>query len=193
VEHGLIGPREAERIWSRHLLNCAAVAELIPPAARVVDVGSGAGLPGIALAVARPELHVLLVEPLLRRAEWLSATVGELGLAGVEVRRARAEEVVGTVEADVVTARAVAALPRLARWCLPLVRPGGALLAVKGASAGAELAAAAPVLRELGARRWEVLSCGSSFLETPTTVAAVVAGRGRGGRRRPERRNSPRL
>ena len=118
---GLIGPREAPRIWERHLLNCAAVAELIPEGATVVDVGSGAGLPGMVLAVARPDLTVTLVEPLARRTAFLTEAVASLGLEQTTVVRARAEECVGKLPAaDVVTARAVAPLDRLAGWCLPL-------------------------------------------------------------------------
>ena len=145
VMRGLIGPREAPRIWERHLLNCAALAELIPPDARVVDVGSGAGLPGIVLAVARPDVSVILVEPLARRTAFLEEAVAALGLDRTTVVRARAEELVPIRgrpridRADVVTARAVAPLDRLTAWCLPLVADGGRLLALKGESAAEEV------------------------------------------------------
>src|SRR5581483_6233735 len=144
VDRGLIGPREVDRIWPRHLLNCAVVAELLPEAARVIDVGSGAGLPGLVLAIARPDLAVALVEPLQRRVEFLTETTMALGLAErVLVVHGRAEDLqvqaaVGT--AEWVTARAVAPMDRLVKWCLPLVGPGGTLLAVKGASAPDEVA-----------------------------------------------------
>jgi 16S rRNA (guanine527-N7)-methyltransferase len=178
VVRGLIGPRETDRIWDRHLLNCAVMAELIAPGARVCDVGSGAGLPGIPLAIARPDLQVELVDPLLRRTTFLQEVVAELGLGNVTVTRARAEELAGTQRADMVTARAVAAIPKLAAWCLPLLRSDGSLLALKGARASAELADAIGELRRLGARHWDVVQCGIQVLTEPTTVVRVVMGAG---------------
>lgn len=146
VEWGLIGPREGDRLWERHVLNSVALSPLLPEGATVVDVGSGAGLPGIPLALYRPDLRVTLLESLLRRSEFLSLAVEELGLADrVDVVRGRAEEHRGRY--GVVTARAVAPLDRLIGWCSPLLAPGGALVALKGASASAELAAAAGSLR----------------------------------------------
>ena len=175
VVRGLIGPREAPRIWERHLLNCAAVAELIPEGATVVDVGSGAGLPGMVLAVARPDLTVTLVEPLARRTAFLTEALASLGLEQTTVVRARAEGCVGRLPAaDVVTARAVAPLDRLAGWCLPLATIGGRLLALKGASAGAELAEYAAALARLGAGASAVRSCGDGVLAEPTTVVEIV-------------------
>lgn len=138
VERGLLGPREAGRIWSRHILNSTVVAEVVAPGVSVVDVGSGAGLPGIPLALARPDLDVTLLEPLLRRSTFLSEVVEELGLgARVHVVRGRAEEQQQTY--DVVTARAVAPLGRLVGWCRPLMRASGLLVALKGSSAAAEV------------------------------------------------------
>jgi 16S rRNA (guanine527-N7)-methyltransferase len=191
VARGLIGPREVPRLWERHLLNCAAVSERVPAGGTVVDVGSGAGLPGLAVAIARPDVEVILVEPLLRRVAWLDEVITDLGIAGVEVVRARAEELASSMRADVVTARAVAALPVLARLCLPLVRRGGRFLAVKGRTAYEELALAEPDLIALGALRWEVVLCGENVLAEPTTVVEITAGdfprrdakRGRGGRK----------
>jgi 16S rRNA (guanine527-N7)-methyltransferase len=190
---GLLGPREMPRLWDRHLLNSVVVAELIPPGARVVDAGSGAGLPGIPLALARPDLAVTLLEPLARRHAFLEECVARLGLTTVTVVRGRAEE--GPIRralggADVVTARAVAPLDRLAGWCLPLLRPGGLLLAVKGDTAAAELAAARPALTRAGAATAEVVRCGTGTVEPPTTVVMVTrgtvrtsaSGRQRGGR-----------
>jgi 16S rRNA (guanine527-N7)-methyltransferase len=175
VVRGLIGPREAPRIWERHLLNCAVVAELIPTGASVVDVGSGAGLPGMVLAVARPDLSVTLVEPLARRTAFLSEAVTALGLERTLVLRARAEECVGKIPlADVVTARAVAPLDRLAGWCLPLTAIGGRLLAMKGASAAAEIAEHAEALAQLGAGTPSVRACGEALLAEPTTVVEIV-------------------
>ena len=179
VVRGLIGPREAPRIWDRHLLNCAVIEALIPVGASVVDVGSGAGLPGMVLAVARPDLTVTLVEPLARRTAFLTEAVETLGLERTTVVRARAEECVGKLPAaDVVTARAVAPLDRLAGWCLPLAAVGGRLLALKGASAGAELASllsgSATTLARLGAGEATVRSCGEGVLEEPTTVVEIV-------------------
>jgi 16S rRNA (guanine527-N7)-methyltransferase len=179
VVRGLIGPREAPRIWERHLLNCAVVADLIPSGASVVDVGSGAGLPGMVLAVVRPDLAVTLIEPLARRTAFLTEAVAALGLDRTTVVRARAEECVGKLPgADVVTARAVAPLDRLAGWCLPLVAAGGRLLALKGANADAELASLlsehAAMLDRLGAGAAVVRSCGDGVLEEPTTVVEIV-------------------
>ncbi len=173
---GLIGPGELPRIWTRHLMNCAVLEELIPAGAHVIDVGSGAGLPGIPLAIARPDLTVTLVEPLLRRSGWLDDVVGRLGLTNVEVRRGRAEELAGSLSAGVVTARAVAPMGRLARWCLPLVSPGGELLAMKGQGAEAELAVAAPQLRRLRAVGWGLETIGLGRLADPTSVIRVKVG-----------------
>ena len=148
-EWGLIGPREAERTWSRHILNSAAVAPLIPRGAGVADVGSGAGLPGIPVAILRPDLQVDLIEPLLRRSTFLTQTVDELGMADrVTVRRARAEDVRATY--DVVLSRALAPLDRLVRWCLPLMRSRGQILAIKGSSAGDELDTHARAIESAG-------------------------------------------
>jgi 16S rRNA (guanine527-N7)-methyltransferase len=171
---GLIGPRETDRLWDRHLLNCAAVTELIPSGSSVVDVGSGAGLPGIVLSVARPDLTVVLVEPLARRTAFLSEVVADLGLSMGSVVRARAEDVVGDLSpADVVTARAVASLDRLAAWCLPLARIGGRLLALKGATAADEIEAHRDVVARLGGGTPVIRSCGAQLLVSPTTVIEV--------------------
>lgn len=169
---GLIGPREVPRLWDRHLLNSAAIASLVPADARVVDVGSGAGLPGIPLALVRPDLTVTLLEPLARRVTFLDECVDRLGLGNVTVVRGRAEE--GPVRrslggADVVTARAVAPLDKLAGWCLPLLRPGGLLLALKGSTAVEELAAAGPLPDAAGATVTEVG-------DPPATVVVVTRG-----------------
>lgn len=177
VLRGLIGPREAPRIWDRHLLNCAAVASLIPEAAYVVDVGSGAGLPGIVLALGRPDLTMVLVEPLARRAAFLEETVEALGLGSrVTVVRARAEEVRAMFHvkpAEIVTARAVAPLDRLAGWCLPLVAVGGWLLALKGASAPAEVAEHTEAVVRLGGGVPAILECGDGLLAEPTAVVSI--------------------
>jgi 16S rRNA (guanine527-N7)-methyltransferase len=184
VLRGLIGPRETSRLWRRHLANCAVLEELVAPDAQVADVGSGAGLPGLPLALVRPDLRVVLVEPLLRRASFLGEALDALGLADrVQVRRGRAEE--QDLRADVVTARAVAPLERLAGWTLPLVREGGTLLALKGEGAAAEVAASTEALERLGGGRAQVLSCGAGIVDPPTTVVRVVrvkAGRRRGPR-----------
>jgi 16S rRNA (guanine527-N7)-methyltransferase len=188
---GLLGPREVPRLWERHLLNCGVVAELLPAAARVVDVGSGAGLPGIVLALARPDVTVTLVEPLARRVAFLAECQQRLALANVAVRRGRAEEADVLAElggADIVTARAVAPLDRLAGWCLPLLRPGGRLLALKGEGAEQEVAAAEAALTRFGGSATRVVRCGASVVSPPTTVVSVmrgtVPGKARGGRGR---------
>jgi 16S rRNA (guanine527-N7)-methyltransferase len=175
VERGLIGPRELGRIWDRHLLNSAVIGERIPPGARVVDVGSGCGLPGIPLALARPDLDIVLVEPMARRTEWLAEVTATLGL-DLTVVRGRAEERAIRAEigrAGVVTSRAVAPLARLAGWCLPLVRKDGMMLAVKGASARDEVARDAEAVARAGGGTPSVCQCGIGVLETPTTVVIV--------------------
>jgi 16S rRNA (guanine527-N7)-methyltransferase len=176
VVRGLIGPREIDRLWERHLLNSAVLAELLPPSCRVVDVGSGAGLPGIPLAITRPDITLTLLEPMARRVAWLREVVTDLELP-VEVVRGRAEEhserdrLAGQ---DVVVARAVAPLDRLARWCLPLVRVGGEVLAIKGVRAVEEVAQSQTALRRAGGDHAEVLSCGNGVLDVPTTVVRIV-------------------
>jgi 16S rRNA (guanine527-N7)-methyltransferase len=180
VERGLIGPREGPRLWERHLLNCAVLGELLPPGDRVLDVGSGAGLPGIVLAVSRPDLEVTLLEPLARRATFLQEVVDDLGLATVTVIRGRAEEQRGRLRFPTVTARAVAPIDRLAGWCLPLVELGGRLLAMKGESAAEELSRHRGVLAKLGVQDSAVRQCGTGVVDPPTTV--VVLERDRSGR-----------
>ena len=178
VTRGLIGPREADRLWDRHLLNCGVLAELLPEQGQLVDIGSGAGLPGVVLAMLRPSLSVLLLEPLLRRSLFLAECVSELGLSNVTVLRARAEDkAAARIRADVATARAVAPLDRLVGWAAPLLRPGGELLAIKGQSAAAELTAASPVLSRLGVQSTEVLQAGHGRVVSATTVVRVVMGR----------------
>jgi len=180
VVRGLIGPREAPRIWDRHLLNCAAVESLVPHAAYVIDVGSGAGLPGVVLAIARPDLSVVLIEPLARRTAFLDEAVDALGLGGrVTVIRGRAEEIgrgamFHVKPSDVVTARAVAPLDRLAAWCLPLVAVGGSLLALKGASAADEVGAHAEAVARVGGGAPTIHECGGELLPEPTTVVSIV-------------------
>jgi 16S rRNA (guanine527-N7)-methyltransferase len=177
VTRGLIGPGETERLWDRHLINCAVVAELLPERGVLVDIGSGAGLPGVVLAMLRPSLRVILLEPLLRRSVFLEECVAELGLSNATVLRARAEEKAAAhIEADVATARAVAPLDRLAGWAVRLLRPGGELLAIKGQSADEEIAAAQPVLSRLGVRSAEVLQAGHGRVVMATTVVRVVMG-----------------
>jgi len=175
VERGLIGPAEAERIWDRHLLNCAAVAHLLPARCSLVDLGSGAGLPGIVLAMLLPQARVTLLEPLARRVDFLTEAVGELGLTNAEVVRGRAEDLAGQVRADVVTARAVAPLDKLAGLALGLVRPGGRVLAIKGAGAEAEVAKARPVLARLGVTDAKVVHAISPADRSTATVVVFTA------------------
>ena len=169
---GLIGPREVPRLWERHLLNCALVTDLMDEGASVADIGSGAGLPGLVVAIRRPDLRVTLIEPLLRRTTFLELAVSTMELDNVTVRRGRAEEV-GDVQYDVVTSRAVAPLDRLARWSMPLVRPGGEMLAMKGSSAPEELETHGTALRRLGGRDPRVVRLGEDLLDVPVTVIGV--------------------
>lgn len=175
VERGLIGPRETDRLWDRHLLNSVAVAEVIPRAARVVDLGSGAGLPGVPLAIARPDLDVTLLEAMARRVEWLEHVARTLDLV-VTVVRGRAEEpaIKRRVNgADVVVARAVAPLAKLVEWSLPLLRRGGSLVAMKGASAAEEVARDRKAILRAGGSEPRIESCGVSVLSDPTTIVVV--------------------
>jgi 16S rRNA (guanine527-N7)-methyltransferase len=174
VVRGLIGPREAPRLWDRHLVNCALLAELIPAGATVCDIGSGAGLPGLVLAIARPDLTVTLVEPLLRRTTFLTEVVDDLALSSVEVVRGRAEALHGERTFDVVTSRAVAPLGRLLGWSMPLVAPAGALVAMKGSSVRQEIEEARADLRRWGCAEPEVLALGAGLVDC-TTVALRVA------------------
>jgi len=172
VERGLLGPREVDRVWDRHLLNSAAVGDLLDPGDRVVDIGSGAGLPGIPLAIARPDLQVVLLEPLLRRSEFLNEAVAELGLA-VEVVRGRAEEPWVRERyggRDAAVSRAVAALDKLTKWSMPLLRPGGRMVAVKGERAADEVQAHRRVMASSGAVDVRVVTCGANYLRPPATV-----------------------
>jgi 16S rRNA (guanine527-N7)-methyltransferase len=189
VTRGLIGPREVPRLWERHLVNCAQVAPAFDPGARVCDVGSGAGLPGVVLALVRPDLEITLLEPLLRRATFLHDVVSELALERVRVVRGRAEEHVGA-GFDAVTARAVAPLGRLIRLTLPMCRPGGTLVAMKGAGAAEELAAAQEALRRAGARSSQVRELAFSPQWSGVLAVEVVAGETvPAGRTKPRRRS----
>ena len=174
VVRGLIGPREAPRLWERHLLNCAVLGELLPDGAGVCDIGSGAGLPGLVLAIARPDLTVTLVEPLLRRTTFLEEVVGELELSNVTVIRGRADALHGVATFDVVTSRAVAPLERLLQWSLPLVSAHGALVAMKGASVHDEIVDAQKVLSDLRCAAPAVTLLGEDLLEAPTSAVRVA-------------------
>ncbi|KOV91865.1 16S rRNA methyltransferase [Streptomyces sp. NRRL B-3648] len=182
VQRGLIGPREVPRLWERHLLNCAVLSEAVPEGVTVCDVGSGAGLPGIPLALVRDDLNITLLEPLLRRTNFLTEVVELLGLDHVTVVRGRAEEVLGKLPpVHVVTARAVAPLDRLAAWGIPLLRPYGEMLALKGDTAEEELKAAATALSKLGAVETSVLHVGEGVVDPLSTVVRVEVGESPGG------------
>jgi 16S rRNA (guanine527-N7)-methyltransferase len=175
VERGVVGPAEADRIWDRHLLNCGAVARLIPGRSSVIDLGSGAGLPGIVLAMLLPGAKITLLEPLARRVDFLAECVSVLGLTHVQVVRGRAEEHEGHLVADVVTSRAVAPLDKLAGLSLALARPGGKVLAIKGSSAEAELMKARPVLARIGISDARVVQLGSGADGATATVVTFTA------------------
>ncbi|MFJ8081628.1 16S rRNA (guanine(527)-N(7))-methyltransferase RsmG [Streptomyces sp. NPDC096205] len=182
VQRGLIGPREVPRLWERHLLNCAVLSEVVPEGVTVCDVGSGAGLPGIPLALVREDLKITLLEPLLRRTTFLTEVVELLGLDHVTVVRGRAEEVMGKLTpVHVVTARAVAPLDRLATWGIPLLRPYGEMLALKGDTAEEELKSAATALSKLGAVATSVLQVGEGIVDPLSTVVRVEVGESPGG------------
>lgn len=182
VQRGLIGPREVPRLWERHLLNCAVLSEVVPEGVTVCDVGSGAGLPGIPLALVREDLKITLLEPLLRRTTFLTEVVELLGLDHVTVVRGRAEEVMGKLTpVHVVTARAVAPLDRLATWGVPLLRPYGEMLALKGDTAEEELKAAGTALSKLGAVGTSILHVGEGVVDPLSTVVRVEVGESPGG------------
>jgi 16S rRNA (guanine527-N7)-methyltransferase len=169
---GLLGPREMPKLWTRHILNSAVVAELVPNGASVADVGSGAGLPGIPMAIAQPNAHFTLIEPMERRSDWLLLVVEQLGLRNVKVLRARAEEV-GEVF-DLVTARAVSALPKLLRLTVPLTRHGGAIIALKGGKAQEEVEESRKLSKKLGIKGFELIHTGAQFLDEPTLVVRTT-------------------
>jgi 16S rRNA (guanine527-N7)-methyltransferase len=178
VERGLIGPRETDRLWDRHLLNCAVVADAIPAEATVVDVGTGAGLPGIPLALARPDLRVVLLEPMERRCVFLREVIAALGLdRRMSVLRGRAPDAgLGRdgLRWDIAVARAVAPLERLGGMLLPVVRPGGVMLAMRGSRVDEELAEARDGLGAQGWREVQVLLCGKERLTEPTRLVSAV-------------------
>ena len=176
TERGLIGPREVPRLWDRHLLNCAVLTDLVPTGATVCDIGSGAGLPGLVMAIRRPDLEVTLVEPLLRRTTFLEEATAQLGLTNVEVVRGRADALHGTRSFEVVTSRAVAGLGVLLEWSLPLAEPGGVVLAMKGLSAPDEVRDLGDVVHRLGGGTPEVVTVEHDGLSVPTTVVRVEAG-----------------
>jgi 16S rRNA (guanine527-N7)-methyltransferase len=171
---GLIGPREVPRIWDRHILNSAAVVPFLPTTGLIADVGSGAGLPGIVIAAMRPEATIYLVEPMERRCTWLTEIADDLGLANVEVKRGRAEEFHGAFECDAVTSRAVAALDKLARLSLPLVRPGGQMIVLKGRNVSQEIDPARKALRKLKGSEPEILEATTIPGVESTTVVRIV-------------------
>ena len=172
-ELGLLGPRELDKLWSRHILNSVVVAELVHPGHKLADVGSGAGLPGIPMAIARPDAEFVLIEPMERRSSWMLEVVEDLGLKNVRILRSRVEDVTEQ-DFDIVTARAVAALDKLLKMCVPLLKPGGALIALKGSKAAEEIANAKKLEKKLGISSFEILVCGVKFLPEPTSVVKTT-------------------
>ncbi len=174
VLRGLIGPHEISRLWERHLLNSAAVVQFLPSTGQLIDVGSGAGLPGVVLAAMLPEVEVILLDPMERRVDWLNEVVAELAMVNVSVRRGRAEELHGEILVDAVTARAVAPMDRLGRMTMPLLVKGGVLVALKGRQAAAEVSKARSALKKLGASVPEILEAHTIDGVESTTVVRVV-------------------
>ncbi|OEX92148.1 16S rRNA (guanine(527)-N(7))-methyltransferase RsmG [Corynebacterium sp. Marseille-P4321] len=173
AQRGFIGPKEVDRLWERHILNCAVIAEAFGEGWKVADIGSGAGLPGIPLAIARPDLTITLVEPLLKRSTYLQEVVDELGLTNVTVVRGRAEDQ-PKAHFDAVTSRAVAPLGKLAGWSLPLVQGGGKMIAMKGESVGEELQRDAKDIEKAGGVDPEIIQVGTGLLDQPTTLIVVT-------------------
>ncbi len=170
---GLIGPREMPKLWSRHILNSAVVADLVEDGQLVADVGSGAGFPGIPMAILRPKVKFVLIEPMERRANWLAdVVVPTLGLENVKVLRGRAEEA-PLRNYDVTTARAVSALPKLLRMLVPLTAPGGQVLAMKGSKAQDEIEESRSLAKKLKLDSFEIVTVGENLLVDPTTVVRV--------------------
>ena len=169
-ELGLIGPLELPRLWTRHILNSAVLAPLLEARGRVADVGSGAGLPGLVLAIARPDVHLTLIEPMERRVDWLTSEAERLGLDNVTVVRARAEDVADDIVVDQVTARAVSALSKLIPLTVPLVRSGGQLVLMKGARVDEEIEKARKVILRKRLTDVEVLELGDGVVEETTRV-----------------------
>ena len=184
VERGLLGPREVSRLWDRHILNSAVVGELLEPGENIADIGSGAGLPGIPLALARPDTRISLIEPLLRRSDFLREVIDELGIE-CRVIRGRAEdrsvrEEVG--EMDAVVSRAVASLDKLTRWSTPLLRTGGRMLAIKGERAEDEVRDHSRSMAALGVTDVRVNRCGAQYVDPPATVVVGFRSMPRGKR-----------
>lgn len=190
VERGLLGPREIDRLWDRHILNCAVVGALLVAGERVADIGSGAGLPGIPLALARPDVRIVLIEPLLRRSDFLREAIDELGIECAVVRgRAEDRAVRDEVgESDVVVSRAVASLDKLTKWGAPLLRPGGRMMAIKGERAEDEVREHRRAMAALGVTEVKVERCGALFVEPPATVVVGIQGPLSAKQSRPERR-----
>lgn len=173
ITHGLLGPREVPRMWGRHVLNCAVLGPELPAGGTVADVGSGAGLPGIALALARPDVDFTLIEPMERRVDWLDGVVKDLGLENVQVIRARAEDVQDEVMADVVTARALSALKKLIPLTIALMDEDGELMFFKGRSAAEEIEAAAKQIKRAKLQAPKIQLLGEELLEEPTTIVRL--------------------
>ncbi|MBB2989023.1 16S rRNA (guanine527-N7)-methyltransferase [Mycolicibacterium iranicum] len=190
VERGLLGPREIDRLWDRHILNCAVVGALLVAGERVADIGSGAGLPGIPLALARPDVRIVLIEPLLRRSDFLREAIDELGIECAVVRgRAEDRAVRDEVgEADVVVSRAVASLDKLTKWGAPLLRSGGRMMAIKGERAEDEVREHRRAMAALGVTEVKVERCGAQFVEPPATVVVGIQEPLSAKQSRPERR-----
>ncbi len=173
---GLIGPRELDRLWDRHILNSAAVVPYLPVQGSVADLGSGAGLPGLVIACMLPDVHVRLIEPMERRCAWLTEAIDHVGLTSVEVLRGRAEEFHGAFTVSAVTARAVAALDKLSRWAVPLLESGGELVVLKGRSVEQEIEPARKVLRKFKMSEPEILEARTIDAVEATTVVRSVRG-----------------
>lgn len=174
IKKGILGPNEAKIIWNRHILNCGIISNIIPEKTNIADIGSGAGLPGIVLAIARPDTKITLIEPLQKRTKWLHEMVEKLELTNVKIFTGTAQEANKQNQFDIVTTRAVAELKKLINLTFPLLKNGGQFLGIKGKNVNKEILAAKNKIATYGGKKTTILTLGEDILETPTTVVRII-------------------